>query len=544
MSILNPFRVEERADKVTGGNPQNPSYWVEKLFGGGSDTLSGVKVDEDNVLGLSAVWCGVQVISGAVGFLPLVTYQRVGENGKTRTRTHRNYRLLHDAPNTAMNSLIWREAMQAHLLLWGNAYAEIEFGTDGAGFSLWPRMPNRVRPDVKGKEIIYILSESGKPERTVRQENMIHVKGLGFDGVKGYGLLDYAAESMGRAMAIEKFEAAFFGNGSAFGGWLEHPAQLSELAEANLRRSIESKHRGVEKAFGLGVLQEGMKYHQGGVEPEKAQLLESARFSITDVARWLDMPVHMLKELSNAHYNNIEHNAIEFVVWCLMKWLRRWELELNEKLFFEDERDEFFCEFVVEGLLRGDTLSRYQAYHTATTDGWMNRNEVRVAENRNPVPGLDEFLTPVNMAAQPDVAEEEEEEMPEEDMEEPEMTASMRAALEPLALNVCKRLVHAEVTALRKTLRKPETLLKELPAFYEKRTEFAEKLLKPILASFGNGNGKARAISEAQARTSIQAIESAIRDAPLTEYENRLMPLFHEWEAKLPFELVKLILED
>ena len=227
---------------------------------------------------------------------------------------------------------------------------------------------------------------------------MLHISGLGFDGLIGYSVIEYARESIGLGMGAERFGSAFFGNGATIGNVLEHPGKLSDDAAKRLKESIKEKYSGPSNAHRTLVLEEDMKWKPLGFTQKDAQFLETRKFQVTDVARWFQIAPHKLGDLERATFTNIEHQGIDFVVWTLGRWLKRWEHECNFKLFSESERRTHFAEFLVDALLRGDTKTRNESYAIAVTNGWMNRNEVRERENMNKEDGLDEFLTPMNMA--------------------------------------------------------------------------------------------------------------------------------------------------
>ncbi|GAH63372.1 unnamed protein product, partial [marine sediment metagenome] len=243
--------------------------------------------------------------------------------------------------------------------------------------------------------------EVDKPEggqANLAPENVLHIKGLGFDGLVGYSPVRYHAEAIGLAQAAQEFAARFFDQGATPSGILEHPGKLSELAQTNLKKSMERKHTGLDQAHRIMILEEDMKWHQMGVPAKEAQLLETRKFSVADIARIFQVPPHMLAEMDKATFSNIEHQGIEFVTQTLFRWMRRWEMEAGEKLFTGAERATHFAEFLVEAFLRGDTLSRYRAYHIGRQGGWLSANDVRERENMNPVDGGDEYLAPLNMA--------------------------------------------------------------------------------------------------------------------------------------------------
>lgn len=359
--------------------------------------MSGVTVTEQTALNYSAVWAAVQCISGDVGSIPLVLYRRVG-GGKEPMREHPLYRLLHDQPNPEMTAVVFRETLQAHLLTWGNAYAEIEWRGDGRPFALWPLAPDRVTPDRDAAgNLRYKVQNYSKADSLIAPENMLHIPGLGFDGTCGYSVVRMARESIGLGIATEKFGSAWFGNGSSFGGLITHPQRLSPEARKNIRESIQAIHGGVGRNNKVGLLEEGMTYQPTSVPPDDAQFLETRKFQITEIARWFQIPPHMLADLERATFSNIEQQQIDYYTRTLRRWLVRWEQEVNRKLVLQNGTQ--FVQHIIEDFLRGDIESRYQAYAVGRQWGWLSADDVRARENMNPLAsGGDIYLVPINMA--------------------------------------------------------------------------------------------------------------------------------------------------
>jgi len=391
-------RFSKRYTKTTLGHPQSLQYWIQKLFlGANGKTLSGMDVTEDTALTYGAFFRAVNILAGAVGFLPLKVYRRE-DRGKIEDFGHEHYLLQYRA-NPYMDAQRFRKLLQAHAVCWGNGYAEIERDGSGRAKNLWPLLPDRTVPKVIGtgsdQQLVY---ETRKGDATVQldADDVIHIAGLGFDGLKGYSLVSYAAESLGLGLAAERYSAAFFGNEATPSGAIKIAAPLEQKSVKALKEAWEREHQALDKKHSIAVLHGGMEWQQIGISAKDAQLIESRKLSVADISRWTGIPLHMLSDLSEAHYTNIEHQAIDFVTWCLMDWLRPWEIQLTLKLL--DGRGKRFAEFNLDGLLRGDTTQRHQAYHNAIQDGWMNRNEVRAKENMNPGPAeLDVYLEPLNM---------------------------------------------------------------------------------------------------------------------------------------------------
>jgi len=405
MSILESILGSSRDAVQGGGNPQTPQWWVKRLFGGGPATLAGVSMDEERALTLSAVWNAVNIISGAVGFLPFLVFRKQG-TARHRAPLNPVNRLLKERANPYVDALTFRETLQGWVLLWGNGYAEIERNGAGVPINLWPIPPDKVTAKIIGdnadagpRRVVYEVRDNGGGRSEIPFEDMFHIKGLSPDALHGYSPVQVGRESLGIAKATENYGGVFFKNNATPPAVLTHPGKLGEPALEHLKESWKENHSGTENQHKLAILEEGMDIKTLGLPPEDAQFLESREFSVVEVARWFDIPPHMIKSMKQATFSNIEHQGLEFVTWTLMKWLRRWESETNLKLFGAVGRMTFFSEFITAALLRGDTKSRFDAYRVAINSGWMNRNEVRSLENLNPVDGLEGYWQPVNVIA-------------------------------------------------------------------------------------------------------------------------------------------------
>ena len=359
-------------------------------------STSGAMVSEDSALTFSAVWAAVRVLAESVASLPLVVYERTEDGGHKPATSHPVYRLLHDEPNSMMTSLVWRETVQAHAVTWGNGYSFIKYGRDGRPSEILPLMPNKTDSLIKDGKQIFTTEINGR-SFTLDPMDILHIPGLGWDGIKGYSPIKMQRESIGLGMSATEFGSRFFGNGATPSGVLEHPEKLSKEAAERLRTEWSRMYSGNSNSHKTAVLQEGLKYQQISLPPDDAQFIETRKFQINDIARIFRVPPHMLGDLERATFSNIEHQGLEFVVHTLRPWLVRWEQELNRKLFLPSERGRYFVEFKVDGLLRGDIQSRYSAYATARNWGWLSINDIRRLENMNPVENGNDYLQPLNM---------------------------------------------------------------------------------------------------------------------------------------------------
>lgn len=359
------------------------------LFG---RSTSGKPVNERTAMQTTAVYSCVRILAEAVASLPLHIYQYT-DKGKERVADHPLYSVLHDEPNEEMTSFVFRETLMSHLLIWGNAYAQII--RDGAGrvLGLYPLLPNKMQVDrADNGEIIYIYSRDSEENPNfstygqlyLRRQDVLHIPGLGFDGLVGYSPIAMAKNAVGMTQACEEYGASFFANGANPGGVLEHPGVLKDPGK--VRESWNAVYRGTNNAHKIAVLEEGMKYQQIGIPPEEAQFLETRKFQINEIARLYRIPPHMVGDLEKSSFSNIEQQSLEFVKYTLNPWVIRWEQSLQKALLLPEEKKEYFIKLNVDGLLRGDYQSRMTGYATARQNGWMSANDIRELEDLNPIP--------------------------------------------------------------------------------------------------------------------------------------------------------------
>lgn len=396
MGLIEKHLREDRA------HPSALSRALEAIWGV-KETASGANVTETTALGLPAFWACVRVISEDLASLPLPVYKRLEGGGKDRARDHPLYPLLHDAPNPEMSSFIWRETCQAHLLTWGNSYSFINWGRGGRPVEIYPLLPNRMQVKRVDNNIIYEYRFKDAEPDIIPAEKILHIPGLGFDGLVGYSPVAKFREAIGLGLGAEEYAGRFFGHGAGQGIVLRHPAKLSDDAHGRIKKDFDEKYAGLGNAFKTILLEEGMEVEKVGFAPADAQLIESRKFSVVDMARIFRIPLHKVQSLDAATYSNIEQQSIEYVVDTLRPWLVRWEGVLKLKLFREDERDTFFAEFLVDALLRGDIEARYKTYAIARQWGLFSADDVMELENRNPLPESrgKVYMVPLNMQPAP-----------------------------------------------------------------------------------------------------------------------------------------------
>ncbi len=391
------FKARDKpSDYYTGSN-------YTYLFG---PTTSGKSVNEFTAMQTTAVYSCVRILSEALASLPLHIY-RYKEGGKERVYDHPLYHILHDEPNSEMTSFVFRETLMSHLLIWGNAYVQVI--RDGAGrvLGLYPLLPNKVNVGRdKSGEIFYTYARTSdenpnfKDYGTVvlRKQDVLHIPGLGFDGLVGYSPIAMAKNAVGMTLACEEYGASFFANGANPGGVLEHPGVLKDPKK--VRDSWNEVYRGTNNAHKVAVLEEGMKYQQIGIPPEEAQFLETRKFQINEIARLYRIPPHMVGDLEKSSFSNIEQQSLEFVKYTLDPWVIRWEQALQRSLLLPKEKSEYFIKLNVDGLLRGDYQSRMNGYSIGRQNGWLSANDIREMEDMNSISedeGGDLYLINGNM---------------------------------------------------------------------------------------------------------------------------------------------------
>ena len=377
------FRSRDKPTNSTNGSG------YRFLFGG---TNSGKNVNERSAMQMTAVYACVRILSESIAGLPVHLYQYVDSGSKQKALEHPLYRLLHDEPNPEMTSFVFRETLMTHLLLWGNAYAQIIRNGKGQVVALYPLMPNRISVDRDDKGHLfyqYQMQDSDAPTAKsgtviLKPTDVLHVPGLGFDGLVGYSPIAMAKNAIGLSIATEEYGAKFFANGATPGGILEYPGTVKN-PEA-IRESWNAGFGGSSNAHKVAVLEEGMKYTPIAISPNEAQFLETRKFQIDEIARIFRVPPHMVGDLEKSSFSNIEQQSLEFVKYTLEPWIVRWEQSLNRALLSETEKAAYFVKFNVDGLLRGDYQSRMNGYATARQNGWMSANDIRELENLDLIP--------------------------------------------------------------------------------------------------------------------------------------------------------------
>ena len=396
--MKNPFiHFFHPRDKPTNAVSAAPVFY----FGASG---SGKAVNARTAIQMSTVYACVRVIAETIASLPLHVFEG-SDTGSNKATKHPLYRLIHDEPNPEMTSFVWRETMLTHLLLWGNSYSQIIRNGRGQVVGLYPLLPDymEVDRDSKGK-LTYKYTSSEGTSTWLRPEDVLHIPGLGFDGIIGYSPVAMEKNAIGLGISAEEYGSKFFSNGARPSGILTHPNTVKDPAA--LRASWNAAYGGTSNASRVAVLEEGMTFAPLSMPNNEAQFLETRRFQVEEICRIYRVPPHMVGDLSRATFSNIEHSSIDFAVHTIRPWLVRIEQAMNRALFPDREKAgspggrHFYVQFNLDGLMRGDYKSRMEGYAIARQNGWMSANDIRELENQNPIPaedGGDAYLCNGNM---------------------------------------------------------------------------------------------------------------------------------------------------
>lgn len=378
-------------------------HFFSGVPGNANVASTGRSVSVSAATGVSAVYACVRVISETVSSLPLGVFRRDGRD-KSEVRQHPTAKLLR-RPNGAVSSITFWEHMMYSVLLWGNAYALIEF--EGARPVRLSRIdPNRIAPLAPlakeiGDTIVYAYQRRDGARIELPGNEVLHVMGLSEDGLSGVPVIAKHRETVALSMATLEYGARFFGNSARPAGVVERPADAAAMSPEGLKRFRESfaeVYQGLDNAHRTAILEEGMTFKALSMPNEDAQFLETRRFQVEEIARMFRVPLHLIQDLSRATFSNVEQQAIDFVVHTIRPWLKKIEHEVNRKLFRDSEQDDMFVSFNVDALLRGDSKTRAEVYTAGINGGWWSINDIRAMENQNGIgPEGDKHLRPLNM---------------------------------------------------------------------------------------------------------------------------------------------------
>ncbi len=392
------WHPEQRAVKIPGVQPRDPAATSMFSTHNMMENYSGVEVTETTALNISAIWAAVVVISSSLGMLPCEMYKRLSRRAYECEETHAAVSIL-DEPNPEMTAPVFKETLQAHALTWGMGYAEIEFTLGGDPMGLWPLTPDRVTPVRVDGRVGYIVKDPGATPKYVPADRMFVIPGFGFDGVRGYNVVRMAQQSFGLTAAAERFGAASFGNGGVPSGFVSTEHKYSDNAIQQFINDYNKEHRGSGNAGKIGLLHDGMKWNPMSQAPDAMQFLGTRVFQLQEIARWFNIPPHMLRDLERATFSNIEEQSLNYVIYTLQPWIVKWNAEYKRKLCRPETRKLYFFDHNPDMLLKGKMLDRYKAYAIGRMGGWLSANDVLAKEHENPLEtgqGGDVYLVPTN----------------------------------------------------------------------------------------------------------------------------------------------------
>ncbi len=439
------------------------------LLTGAFGNASKEKVNNSTALTVSSLFACIRNVSEDIGKMPLKVYRKDDEYRYEESR-HPLTRLLQYQPNPEMTAISFRETLNAQAMGWGNAYAEIQRDISGRPRALWPLRPDRVTMyrETATDRPFYRVTNGKGGQSDIWAEDILHIHGLGFDGVSGYNIVQCAAQAVGAAIGMDKFAGAYFANGMHQSGILKHPGTLSAPAQKRLKKQLVDEYGGAEQAHQTLIIEEGMDFVANIIDPKASQMIETRQFSVTEFCRWLRVPPHKVADLTKATFSNIEEQNIDYVQDGLLGWCERWEQALWWKLLSEKEKQAgLYFEHVVEGLLRGNVLARYEAYSRMWDRGVLSINEIRSKENLNPIDGGNRHFVPMNFVP----------------LEDAGQAGPVRAMVDDIA----QRLAAREIKELERHAKHAE---KDLPrfrqwlqGFYIKHDRYISEAIQPMCLS-------------------------------------------------------------
>lgn len=505
-----PVGAEEQRAALAGTH--HPSANIDwGSFLGVQDRTAGLTPPTiEGSLAMPAVFACVRVLSETVASLPLITYRERADGGRERATDHQLYRLLRRAPNTEQTPFEFEELMTSHVASYGNAFAEMELSNGGQVLGLWPLRPDRMHVRRRNGDLEYLYLELDGSTTTLPAWRMHHRRGLGGDGIIGYSPIVMAMLAITLGMATEEFGARFFSQGARPGFVLTHPGTLNDPAWERLDKRW-NREGTLANAHRVKILEEGMKVEKIGIPPNEAQFIETRAHQNLDVARYFRMPPHKIGILDNATFSNIEHQAIEFYTDTIRPYLVRFEQALwRDMLSREQQRTGIYFEYLADGVLRGDTPSRYQAFAVARQWGWLSVNDIRKLENLEPIEGGDVYLQPLNMV-QAGLTQ----------------RTNPAAWMQPIFDDVAKRMVKREASDLRgqgaKILRsQPEAFASWAGEYYDELVDAASQMLAPATAAaataLGGNEGRVHSMVSGvlwdASKRSLDRVRLIVREAP------------------------------
>lgn len=435
------------------GSDRSPwgDFWFTPV---GRVSSSGIRVDADNAMRHSAVYSCVRVLAESFAVSTVSLYKRKTGGGRTKITDHWLHRLFNVKPNRFQTPFEFKEMIAGHIALRGNSFCEIIDDGLGGIAELMPLHPDRVLVELLDNgSYRYRYRDRNGNEHIYRRDQIWHLRGLSSDGIVGMNPIELQRESIASGLGAQDYGNRFFANDAKpTGGWIEFAGKFADKESRQAFRDSWQAANGGNNRGKVAVLENGMKYHEIGINNRDSQFLETRQFNISDIARIFRVPPHLVGDLTKATFSNIEQQSLDFVIYTMMPWGERGRSSLQTNLLGEDSDIEVEVSFKI--LLRGDQKSRSDYYHNGILDGWLTRNEAREEEGKDPLPGLDEPLRPLNMVEESETDNDGDGDPETQDTDlDPEDTTGMDARLIAVAKSAAERVARKELNLIRSEFR-------------------------------------------------------------------------------------------
>ncbi|POP53073.1 phage portal protein [Zhongshania marina] len=522
MSMASRLFLGEQRSSAMSAHPRDPV--VASWFGGGASTASGVTVTAETAMQLSAVYACVRILSSSLAMLPLKPYRNIKAGGREVAEEHELYQLLRWQPNSWQTSFEWREMLQGHLLLRGNAYCYKEYDGGGKLRALKPLHPDRTEPFwAPNGDIAYAHTDAQGKQHVYLQHEVFHLRGMSSDGLKGLSVINSLRETIGLSLAAEQFGATYFGNGTVVSGVLQTDKELSDAAFDRLKADWSSRHQGVSNAHNPAILEDGLKWQSLTVNPEEAQFLETRRFQVSEIARIFGLPPHMIADVSGSTSwgSGIESQGIGYVVYSLQPHLTRWEQAGKRDLLNATKDKSVYIEFSVEGLLRGDSKARAEFYKALFSMGAISQNEIRKKENMNPIDDGDRFFVPLNLVDVAAIDKPLEGELVDDEKDD-----QLRGFHARMLRQAVAKIASCEARALERALQASgddaKALERRVTEFYADHNRFLCRHLEPVAGDY------APSVIKAHLSNALRSLQSVFEQS---EPADGLRSLIKRWQG-------------
>jgi len=394
MSLLSRIKYGVQALMADGLPSPDDDYWYGPRRKAG---IPGTCITEQEAPQVTAVMACIRVIAETVASLPYGVYRYLpNDRGKESAREHPVDSLIRKSPNDDQTAMEFWETMMVHALTNGNAYARPRYSSKPRRTpqALVPILPQSVTPerDKKTGTKYFRVHHEGEQDEFLFGDELLHIPGLGYDGLRGYSPIEMARRAIEMGQAAEIYVAQFFANGAIPPNYVSFPSALSPTAREELRKWLKRNHGGLFNAHEPGIFEGGGEVKSVNLNHKDMQFLELRRFQVEEIARIYRVPLHLVGDLSRSTNNNIEHQSLEFAMHTIRPWLVRIEQRVNMTLFGVRESDQYFSQFNMEGLLRGDSAGRAALYSALISHGIMTPNEARTKENLNWRPEADRLF--------------------------------------------------------------------------------------------------------------------------------------------------------